>query len=343
MTDENGDLVDGNVARAYLFGAYREQPDTNPDVTDRGYTGHRMNNTGGNDIGLVYMQARFYAPELRRFISADTIVPEPGNPQSFNRYAYVHNDTINFTDPSGHNAAIACIEDCGGPPRVGSWTSDFSGWAKNLWGQLKGGVKWAFGGNIGTVPAQVPTAAYQGTMETTGALLSSASSSSSSGAVPPEANGSTPTTGGFDPNDKEDEFGVKGEDWKRFDPMNGPGPLNKDAQTFRSATYYETKLAEDLVVHRQYGGNDATGAGAIGNWWTTKPISGPMQGQMDSAILPEWGNTLQNVSTAHIPAGTTVYVGYAGPQTASSGVLQLAGGGVQIYIPGVNPTWMISP
>jgi RHS repeat-associated protein len=54
-----------------------------------------MNNTGTNDIGLTYMRARFYAPELRRFISADTIVPEPGNPQSFNRYAYVHNDAIN--------------------------------------------------------------------------------------------------------------------------------------------------------------------------------------------------------------------------------------------------------
>lgn len=102
MTDESGNLVDGSVARHMPFGAYREQPATNPDVTDRGFTGHRMNNTGANDLGLIYMNARFYAPELRRFISADTIVPQPGNPQAFNRYAYVYNDAINLIDPTGH-------------------------------------------------------------------------------------------------------------------------------------------------------------------------------------------------------------------------------------------------
>lgn len=39
---------------------------------------------------------------LNRFASADTIVPDPTNPQSFNRYSYVHNNPIRFNDPSGH-------------------------------------------------------------------------------------------------------------------------------------------------------------------------------------------------------------------------------------------------
>jgi hypothetical protein len=39
---------------------------------------------------------------LGRFISSDTIVPEPGNSQSFNRYAYVYNNPLKYTDPSGH-------------------------------------------------------------------------------------------------------------------------------------------------------------------------------------------------------------------------------------------------
>jgi hypothetical protein len=39
---------------------------------------------------------------LARFISADTIVPDPANPQALNRYAYVLNNPLKYTDPSGH-------------------------------------------------------------------------------------------------------------------------------------------------------------------------------------------------------------------------------------------------
>jgi hypothetical protein len=48
------------------------------------------------------MNARYYLPEVGRFISPDTIVPEPGNPQSYNRYGYVLNSPVNYTDPTGH-------------------------------------------------------------------------------------------------------------------------------------------------------------------------------------------------------------------------------------------------
>jgi hypothetical protein len=43
-----------------------------------------------------------YSPVLGRFISADTIVPKPQNPQDWNRYAYTVNNPIRFNDPSGH-------------------------------------------------------------------------------------------------------------------------------------------------------------------------------------------------------------------------------------------------
>jgi RHS repeat-associated protein len=56
------------------------------------------------DLGLIYMNARYYVAELGRFLSADTIVPDPGNPQSFNRYAYAYNNPLKYTDPSGHCA-----------------------------------------------------------------------------------------------------------------------------------------------------------------------------------------------------------------------------------------------
>ncbi len=63
---------------------------------------------GANDLGLIYMNARYYLPQIGRFVSPDTIVPEPGNPQSYNRYAYTNNNPINNTDPSGHRPASGC-------------------------------------------------------------------------------------------------------------------------------------------------------------------------------------------------------------------------------------------
>ncbi|MCA9933753.1 MAG: hypothetical protein KC415_07515 [Anaerolineales bacterium] len=51
------------------------------------------------------MRARWYDPAIGRFISPDTIIPDPADPQSFNRYAYVENRVMNFNDPTGHCGA----------------------------------------------------------------------------------------------------------------------------------------------------------------------------------------------------------------------------------------------
>jgi len=53
-------------------------------------------------FGLYDYNARFYDPYLNRFVSADTIVPDPANPQSLNRYSYVCNNPLKYTDRSGH-------------------------------------------------------------------------------------------------------------------------------------------------------------------------------------------------------------------------------------------------
>lgn len=54
-------------------------------------------------IGLYDYKARYYDPVIGRFIQADTIVPEPGNPQALNRYAYVYGNPLGYQDPDGHN------------------------------------------------------------------------------------------------------------------------------------------------------------------------------------------------------------------------------------------------
>jgi len=62
------------------------------------FTGQRLDDS----TGLYYYGARYYDPALGRFIAPDTIVPEPGNPQALNRYAYVYNNPVRYTDPTGH-------------------------------------------------------------------------------------------------------------------------------------------------------------------------------------------------------------------------------------------------
>jgi RHS repeat-associated protein len=66
--------------------------------TDRRFTGQRWE----QGLGLYDYRARFYDPTLGRFLQPDPIVPEPGNPQALNRYAYVYNNPLRYTDPSGH-------------------------------------------------------------------------------------------------------------------------------------------------------------------------------------------------------------------------------------------------
>jgi RHS repeat-associated protein len=67
-------------------------------LTERLFTGARFDGT----IGLYDYRARFYDPALGRFISADPVVPGAGNPQALNRYAYVYNNPLRYTDPTGH-------------------------------------------------------------------------------------------------------------------------------------------------------------------------------------------------------------------------------------------------
>jgi len=63
---------------------------------------------------LLFYNARWYDPVIGRFISADTIVPQPGNPQSLNRYSYTANNPLRFVDPSGHRECEGA-SNCNGP------------------------------------------------------------------------------------------------------------------------------------------------------------------------------------------------------------------------------------
>ena len=53
------------------------------------------------------------SPYINRFLSADTIVPNPANPQNLNRYSYVTNNPLRYVDPTGHKPACGAYgEEC---------------------------------------------------------------------------------------------------------------------------------------------------------------------------------------------------------------------------------------
>ena len=123
----------------------------------------------------------------------------------------------------------------------------------------------------------------------------------------------------------------------RHGPTN-PGPLPSNvANTFRGGSYNATTLANDTLLYRVHGGS----AGPIGSYWTRIAPSGPVQAQLDLALVPSWGNNASKMSIIRVPAGTTIFEGFAAPQASGLGG-QLLGGGNQVFIPHVNPGWLVS-
>jgi RHS repeat-associated protein len=64
-------------------------------LLDRGYTGHEHL----LGVGLINMNGRLYDPKLHRFLSPDNFVQDPKNSQNYNRYGYVLNNPLKYTDP----------------------------------------------------------------------------------------------------------------------------------------------------------------------------------------------------------------------------------------------------
>ena len=95
--------INGNITDAFTYDTY----------------GNLVSRTGTSEIiflyngrdgvvtdenGLIYMRARYYSPELRRFINADIIAGEISNAITLNRYAYANGNPVSNIDPFGLSA-----------------------------------------------------------------------------------------------------------------------------------------------------------------------------------------------------------------------------------------------
>jgi RHS repeat-associated protein len=91
-----------NALVVHGFGPWGNARNTSKPLAEgsRGFTGHEHL----ADLGLIHMNGRIYDAVIGRFLQADPIIQAPGNAQSHNRYSYVLNNPLSFTDPSGFSA-----------------------------------------------------------------------------------------------------------------------------------------------------------------------------------------------------------------------------------------------
>ncbi len=102
LTDELGTvrgLADGGGALAgrVAYGPFGRVRMTEGQQTRLAFAGEYR-----DTAGLLWLRARHYAPFLGRFLQRDTIVDDPGDPQTLNRYTYAANNPLAKVDPTGH-------------------------------------------------------------------------------------------------------------------------------------------------------------------------------------------------------------------------------------------------
>ncbi|KKO49554.1 hypothetical protein VT06_04945 [Arsukibacterium sp. MJ3] len=121
-----------------------------------------------NDFDVIHMGGRTYNPILGRFMQADPFIQAPGNLQNYNRYSYVLNNPMSYTDPSGYffkklNKMFGKLAPFVGLlalaiPGVGPWA--MANWYQAAaFGFMSGGV--ATGNLRGAIVGAISGAAFQ--------------------------------------------------------------------------------------------------------------------------------------------------------------------------------------
>ncbi|TVL01868.1 hypothetical protein AYI82_21730 [Shewanella algae] len=97
----------GNVVQQFTYDPWGKQTaayshsllnDYIAPAASKGYTGHE----GIDNLNLIHMNGRIYDPTIGRFLQADPHIQAPTDTQSYNRYSYVLNNPMSYTDPSGY-------------------------------------------------------------------------------------------------------------------------------------------------------------------------------------------------------------------------------------------------
>jgi RHS repeat-associated protein len=82
------------------------------DQDNTGYTGQEQL----DNVGLIHLNGRVYDPMTGRMVSADPTVPNAADLQAWNRYSYVVNSPLGYTDPTGFEGEPQTVSVSAGKP-----------------------------------------------------------------------------------------------------------------------------------------------------------------------------------------------------------------------------------
>ena len=188
ITDSSGNKAERYEYTPYGSSAVSEIVSRPSPLIHHKFTGKELDNTG-----LYFYGARYYDPQLGRFISADTIVQSPYDPQSLNRYSYCRNNPINYIDPSGNfwfiPFIIAAIKGAIVGALIGGAIAAVTG--QNIGqGFLTGAISGAIFGGVGSL-------GLKGLAHTAAHFIAGAASGAASGAITGDDIGMNALIGGL--------------------------------------------------------------------------------------------------------------------------------------------------
>ncbi|MBN7773730.1 polymorphic toxin-type HINT domain-containing protein [Clostridium aminobutyricum] len=100
----HGDVVQladnaGTVIKEYAYDAFGNEKNSDPNDTNPfRYCGEYFD----SETGSIYLRARYYEPEIGRFLTEDTVKGKESDPLSLNLYTYCENNPVMYNDPSGN-------------------------------------------------------------------------------------------------------------------------------------------------------------------------------------------------------------------------------------------------
>ncbi len=102
---------------------YTSIPNT-PLWLSRGYTGHETL----KEFNLINMNGRLYDPLVGQMLGTDPALQNPYNSQNYNKYSYVLNNPLKYTDPTGWYVVNNIDDPNFGTYRGGGLGAGYSNW-----------------------------------------------------------------------------------------------------------------------------------------------------------------------------------------------------------------------
>ena len=232
------------------------------------------------ELGMYYLRARYYHPDIGRFWSMDTFEGTQSDPLSLHKYIYVANNPVNIVDPSGHDGNILSTQ-----------TSISIAFILSAW-ILSPGVANAPG------PSDPVFADYSdldlAINIVGGHIIGKVIGFGVSAVVRGYSKVVTYVASKRGPVVSVRASGVP----------NPEAPTGSHAGSFDSDLFIAEKLDSDLLVYRAEGGT----SGNFGSFYGLEKPQTTIDAE-ELANIFKWGNTAQKVVTYRVPKGTTVYMG----------------------------------